>query len=136
MDEDAYEMACQRRMETALNSVRTTLKAQDADIAAIKVEQAAHAAQLKEGTQLMRGLDEKLTELREVTKPVTEAVENMQAGVRVLGKIGRFSARLGEWGWKVVRVAAFFAGLWFFIKSILLGQPFSAAWADLVRYIK
>lgn len=135
-DPNEYELACQLRMESALQSVRQTLSDQDKAIADIRTVQEAHAKQLEEGTYLIVGLDKKLTTLMTETKPVTEAVQNMQAGIRVLGRLGRVTGKLAEWTVKFAKVGVFLVGLFFFIKSILLGQSFAGAWADLIRYVK
>ncbi len=65
---------------------------------------------LADNTVITTQLVSSLAEHQRRTAPVIEAIENMQAGVRVLGSIGNGVAWTARTSWRALRVAAPVAG--------------------------
>ncbi len=85
----------------------------DEQIHEVKVELAVNtavtqdlASKVDANTGITEELGKKLDEHRERTKPVIDAIDGMQNGVRYIGKFGNGVAWVGRTFWRTLRVSA------------------------------
>jgi hypothetical protein len=104
----------------------------DQDILLLKQGQVLSRSAIAENTELTREglgrLEKKIEDQIEETRPVTEAMHKMEAGIN-------FIATVGRWGGKLVKGGLYLAGGWFFVKAILGGAGVEAAAAAFWKIV-
>lgn len=93
----------------------------DAEIVSIRAE-------LRANTEMTRGLQKKMDTISTQVKPVLDAMETMEAGIRIIGRLGHFGERFG-------RFILFLIGFAALIKIILSGGTWAAAIAAFTKSI-
>lgn len=96
----------------------------DLAIAELRRGQELNARAVETNTRIteegLRDLNRKVDAIETATKPVTEAIQTMQAGVRVLGHVGRIVTFFVKY-WYV------WIGGWWFFETFITGKGLAAA---------
>lgn len=93
----------------------------DAEILSIRSE-------LRANTEMTRGLQKKMDTISTQVKPVLDAMETMEAGIRMMGRIGHFGERFGH-------IMLVLIGLGVVAKILLSGGSWSSAAQAFSRFI-
>lgn len=109
----------------------------DGQIRAVKEQLNTTNTKLETNTRLTEevklelvGVKESVTDLVNKTEPITSALDSMQAGIKTIGKIGRFGAVAGKWA---IRVAVVSAAVWVAVKVLAGGGSLMDATAAFWR---
>lgn len=92
----------------------------DAEIISIRQE-------LRRNTDMTLGLQKKMDTISTQVQPVLDAMETMEAGIRMLGRIGRFGERFGH-------IMLALIGFGIVAKILLTGGTWAAAVAAFSRF--
>lgn len=125
----ATDASWRRAIDRSIAEIQSGLAGQDVILSEVQAEMQDHRDRLAAGNNIIMGLDAKLTLLSEATRPMVDAMQTMQQGIRTIGL-------LGKWGHRLVRVVVWVSAIYMLSKFVVNGSPWAESWEVFWRTLK